>query len=69
MIRLSFGCGVPYRQCGPVLTITEAEQVELRQLQQELLVYRRKVAPLPLKEIRQLHEELLKKAAQIQAGA
>jgi hypothetical protein len=40
-------------------TITEAEQVELERLQSEMLTHRRKVAPLPLDELRALHQKLL----------
>jgi hypothetical protein len=43
--------------------LTSAETVELHRLQEEMLRYRRRVAPLPLTEARKLHQELLKKAA------
>jgi|RhiMetdeSRZDD1v2_1073273.scaffolds.fasta_scaffold227619_3 hypothetical protein len=43
-------------------TISPVEKVELTQLQNEMLAYRRKVAPLPLEALRELHQELLRKA-------
>ena len=43
-------------------TISSAEQTELRRLQAEMLAYRRKVAPLPLQDLRALHQELLRDA-------
>ena len=45
-------------------TITPAEAEELRGLQQAMLRYRRRVAPLPLEDARRLHQELLQKARQ-----
>ena len=44
-------------------TLTSAQAVELQTLQQEMLKYRNKVAPLPIAAVRKLHEELLTKAA------
>jgi hypothetical protein len=44
-------------------TLTAAETVELHRLQNEMLRYRRRVAPLPLDDARKLHQELLAKAA------
>jgi hypothetical protein len=44
-------------------TISVAEKVELDQLQAEMLAYRRQVAPLPLEELRKLHQELLHQAS------
>jgi hypothetical protein len=44
-------------------TLTPAEAVELQALQQAMLKYRNKVAPLPIAAVRKLHEELLAKAA------
>jgi hypothetical protein len=44
-------------------TISAVEKVELAQLQAEMLAYRRKVAPLPLEELRKLHQELLRHAS------
>jgi hypothetical protein len=41
-----------------------AEAVELAQLQDAMLRYRQRVAPLPLEEARRLHQELLNKASQ-----
>ena len=49
--------------------ITPAEAVELRQLQDEMLRYQNKVAPWPIQAARTLHQELLKKAAQVQHGS
>jgi hypothetical protein len=44
-----------------------AEAVELAQLQEQMLRYRQRVAPLPLEDVRRLHQELLNKVAE-QAG-
>jgi hypothetical protein len=44
-------------------TLNPDEAAELRALQSVMLRHRQKVAPLPLKEARQLHQELLAKAA------
>ena len=43
--------------------ITETEATELAALQREMLEFRRKVAPLPLADLRNLHHELLNRAA------
>lgn len=43
-------------------TISVVEKAELNRLQAEMLAYRRKVAPLPLEELRELHQELLRQA-------
>jgi hypothetical protein len=43
-------------------TLTPAEAVELQSLQQAMLKYRNKVAPLPIAAVRKLHDELLAKA-------
>ncbi|MBL8792378.1 MAG: hypothetical protein JNM56_00585 [Planctomycetia bacterium] len=43
--------------------ITPAEALELARLQEQLIRYRQQVAPLPLEEVRKLHQELLAKAA------
>jgi hypothetical protein len=45
---------------GPALTPTES--VELAQLQEEMLRYRQRVAPLPIEDARRLHQELLAQA-------
>jgi hypothetical protein len=45
-------------------TLTPAEAQELEQLQQQMLRYRRQVAPLPLEATRRLHEQLLARARQ-----
>jgi hypothetical protein len=42
--------------------LSAGEAVELHLLQREMLAHRHKVAPLPLAEARQLHQELLAKA-------
>lgn len=42
-------------------TLTNNEKNELDRLQAEMLSYRRKVAPLPLQDLRDLHAELLRK--------
>lgn len=44
-------------------TLVPVEKRELEELQRQMLAYRRKVAPLPLKEAQRLHQQLLKKAA------
>ena len=43
-------------------TLAAGEAMELHLLQREMLAYRRKVAPLPLAEARQLRQELLEEA-------
>ena len=43
--------------------LAPAEHVELAGLQEEMLRFRRKVAPLPLEESRRLHQQLLAQAA------
>ena len=40
-------------------TLLPAEKRELEELQSQMLAYRRKVAPLPLKEAQRLHQHLL----------
>lgn len=45
-------------------TLSPAEQGELDQLQAEMLAYRRHVAPLPLEDLRQLHQQLLRQAGE-----
>lgn len=49
--------------------ITAAEAAELAVLQEQMLHYRQRVAPLPLEDARQLHQDLLAKAARAQADA
>jgi len=49
-------------------TLTAVEAVELRGLQQAMLDYRRRVAPLPLEEARRLHQQLLSKASNVPPG-
>jgi hypothetical protein len=44
-------------------TISLAEKGELDQLQAEMLAYRRHVAPLPLDDLRTLHQQLLRQAS------
>lgn len=43
--------------------LTPGEAVELAQLQDQMLRYRQRVAPLPLEDARRLHQELLSRAA------
>ena len=43
--------------------LTPTEAVELAQLQEQMLRYRQRVAPLPLVDARKLHQELLNRAA------
>ena len=43
-------------------SIAEMNERELDRLQAEMLAYRHKVAPLPLAELRKLHQELLDQA-------
>jgi hypothetical protein len=42
--------------------LSPTEQVELLALQDEMLRFRQKIAPLPLEEARRLHQELLVRA-------
>lgn len=44
-------------------TLSLAEQGELEQLQADMLAYRRHVAPLPLDDVRTLHQQLLRQAS------
>jgi hypothetical protein len=48
-------------------TISEEERTELDGLQSELVAYRQKVAPLPLDDLRKLHQDLLEKATRAEA--
>lgn len=50
-------------------TLSPAEAMELAQLQEEMLRYRQRVAPLPLEGARRLHQDLLAKAGQSRAKA
>lgn len=43
-------------------TISVEEKAELAHLQAEMLAYRRKVTPLPLEKLRELHQDLLRQA-------
>ena len=45
-------------------TLLPTEERELAELQRQMLAYRRKVAPLPLKEAQRVHQQLLEKAAE-----
>ena len=45
-------------------TILPFEKRELDELHRQMLAYRRKMTPLPLREAQRLHQELLKKAAE-----
>ena len=49
--------------------ITPDERLLLESLQQRLRRYVNKVAPLPLEQLRKLHQELLEKAAKATAHA
>ena len=44
-------------------TLTPQEVIELAQLQDEMLRYRQRVAPLPLEDARRLHQQLLARAS------
>ncbi len=44
-------------------TLSAAELIELAELQEQMLRYRQRVAPLPLEDARRLHQELLAKAS------
>lgn len=48
-------------------SLTEAEVTELKTLQEQMLAYRRKVAPLPLKETQALLDSLKKEIKDEQA--
>jgi hypothetical protein len=48
-------------------TLTLEETGELARLQQQMLAYRDRVAPLPLEATRRLHQELMRKAARSSA--
>jgi hypothetical protein len=50
-------CGLIDREIAGVLSAEE--QVELVELQEQMLEYRRKVAPLPLRQAQLLHRQLL----------
>ena len=50
-------------------TLHPVEKRELEELQRQMLAYRRKVAPLPLKGAQRLHQQLLKKAAEREGSA
>jgi hypothetical protein len=56
-------CDLIDREVDGVLTFDEA--AELKQLQGEMLRYRRKLAPLPIEDARKLQQELLAKASQV----
>jgi predicted RNase H-like HicB family nuclease len=45
-------------------TLSPGEGEELEQLQAEMLAYRRRVAPLPLKDLREIHDELLQRSSE-----
>jgi hypothetical protein len=55
-------CDLIDRKYAGGLAPTEA--AELARLQEQMLRYRQRVAPLPLEDARRLHQELLLKAAQ-----
>ncbi len=54
-------CALIDREFEGALTPEEAE--ELAELQEQMIRFRDKVAPLPLEDARRLHQELLMKAA------
>jgi hypothetical protein len=45
------------------VSLSPTEVVELAQLQEEMLRFRQRIAPLPLEDARRLHDELLRKAS------
>ncbi len=51
-----------------VRSLTPTETVELAKLQEEMLRYRQRVAPLPLEDSRRLQQELLTKATSRRAS-
>lgn len=53
-------CVLIDREIAGILTMEEAKQ--LQDLQQEMLRYRRRIAPLPLDDARALHQQLLARA-------
>jgi len=42
--------------------LSDDERRELERLQGEMLAFRRQIAPLPLNDLRELHQELLRRA-------
>jgi len=50
--------------CKYATSLTPQEMMELAGLQNEMLRFRQRVAPLPLEDARRLHQELLAKAQQ-----
>ena len=48
--------------------LSPEESLELERLQDRMLAYRRRVAPLPLDELRELHQKLLDQAARNHRG-
>ena len=46
--------------------LSPAEALELARLQEQMIRYRERVAPLPLEAARRLHQDLLEKAARAQ---
>lgn len=53
-------CDLIDKEIADVLSIDECQ--ELEELQAEMLAFRRRVAPRPLKDLRELHQELLRRA-------
>lgn len=47
--------------------LSPAEHLELGGLQEEMLCFRQRVAPLPLEDARRLHQELLARAAALKS--
>lgn len=46
-------------------TLTVGEAIELRRLDRQMLAYQRKVAPLPIEELRAMHRKLQAKIAEM----
>jgi hypothetical protein len=64
--RGTFGSMQIIPECHRFLagSLTPPEAVELRLLQDQMLRYRESIAPLPLADVRRLHQELVTKAQQ-----
>ncbi len=60
-VRNEMRCALIDKACDDNAKLSDAECVELALLQTEMLIHRRKVAPLPLARLRKIHRELLRK--------
>ena len=60
-------CGLIDREIAG--TLTPDERIELEDLQEQMLRYRHRMAPLPLESLRIVHRELLEKAAILEPGS